>query len=94
LVEAIVTRKTVVSGETVVMIYNKAEVGLLKFYSVTDLSIWHVEFLLHDASIKCSLCCGVCLSICLSMCLSCLYMLSKRIKLSSIFFHHRVATPF
>jgi len=74
LVEAIVTRKTVVSGETVVMIYNKAEVGLLKFYSVTDLSIWHVEFLLHDASIKCSLCCHaafVCPSVCPCVCHVC-----------------------
>jgi len=29
LVEALVTRKAVVSGETVVMIYNRTEVGLL-----------------------------------------------------------------
>ena len=31
---------------------------------------------------------------CLSICLSCPYILSKRIKLSSKLFHHRVATPF
>jgi len=32
--------------------------------------------------------------VCLSVCLSCSYILLKRIKVSSKFFHHRVATPF
>jgi len=34
----------------------------------------------------------VCVSVC--VCLSCPYILSKRIKISSKFFHRRVATPF
>jgi len=33
-------------------------------------------------------------SVCLSVCLSRSYILSKRIKISSKIFHHRVATPF
>jgi len=35
-----------------------------------------------------------CLSVCLSVCLSRSYNLSKQIKISLIFFHLRVATPF
>jgi len=39
LVEALVTRRTVVSGETVVMIYNRAEVGSLIALSVESAEI-------------------------------------------------------
>jgi len=35
-----------------------------------------------------------CLSVCLSVCLSRSWVLSKRINVSSKFFHHRVAKPF
>jgi len=38
LVEALVTRKTVVTGETVVMTYNKAEVGLLVLLFYSDMN--------------------------------------------------------
>jgi len=38
--------------------------------------------------------CGVCFCVCLSVCLWCLCIVSKRINVSTTFFHHRVATPF
>ena len=53
-----------------------------------------LRFLPRDAMHKRGLCsmpsCGVCLSVCLSRS----WIMSKRIKISSKFFHHRVATPF
>ena len=39
-------------------------------------------------------CPSVCLSVRLPVCLSRLWIMSKRINISSKFFHHRVATPF
>ena len=38
--------------------------------------------------------CGVCVSVCLCVCPSRSYILSKRIKMSSKIFHHRIARPF
>ena len=38
--------------------------------------------------------CGVCLSVCQCVCASRSYILSKRIKISSNFFHRRLAKPF
>jgi len=50
-------------------------------------------FLPRDAMHKCGLCRPV-VSVCLPVCLLHSWILSKRINISSIFFHHRVATQF
>ena len=50
-------------------------------------------FLLRDAIHKRGLCRHA-VSVCLSVCLSCSWIMSKRINISSKFFHHLVASPF
>ena len=51
------------------------------------------SFLLRDAMHKRGLRRHA-VSVCLSVCLSRSWILTKRINISSIFFHHRVSTPF
>jgi len=56
-----------------------------------------VAFLPRDAMHKRGLCrhaVSVCVCVCVCVCLSRSYIVSKRIKISSNFFHRRVATPF
>ena len=72
---------------------------LLKSYSICQsyAQMKTIQFLPRDAMHKRGLCrhaVHVCLSVSLSVCLSRSWFMSKRIKVSSKFFHHRVATPF
>jgi len=62
-----------------------------------DIEVCVTAFLPRDAMHKHCLChhvVSVCVCVCVSVCLSRSWILSKRMNISSNFFHHRVATPF
>jgi len=65
--------------------------AFLPFYPLSFCAIYFSLFLPRDATQERHVSsCGICLSVCLSRS----YILSKRIYVSSNFFHHRVAIPF